>query len=123
MLKRNIKSFLISGVIKDDAGILKSRENYERLLVQDMRDRGYVPVLDLEPQFSIKYNQSKDTYSFFLEMFGVYIGKRKAQEVEGFSGQQFYKRETRTVMGPPPNFTITNFPHFSPPAFIRTIDN
>lgn len=122
MLKRNIKSFLISGVIKDDSKILKAREDYERLLVQDMRDRGYVPVLDLEPQFSIKYNHSKDNYSFFLEMFGVYIGKRKAQDVEGFSGQQFYKRHTKTIISPPPAFTVSNFPHFSPPAFVHIVD-
>lgn len=91
MLKKNIKSFLISGVIKDDSIIAQSRENYERLLLQDMRSRGYVPVLDLEPQFSIKFNENKGTFSFFLEMFGVYVGKRKAWEIEGFSGQQFYK--------------------------------
>ena len=92
MLKKNIKSFLISGVIGDDAGIGKAREMYERILLQDMRSKGYVPVLDLEPQFSIKYNQAKNNYSFFLEMFGVYVGKRKALEIEGFSGQQFYKK-------------------------------
>ena len=92
MLKKNIKSFIVSGVIKDDAGIAKAREMHERILLQDMRSRGYVPVLDLESQFSIQYNRNKDTYSFFLEMFGVYVGKRKAYEIEGFSGQQFYKR-------------------------------
>ena len=92
MLNKNIKSFLISGVIGDDAGIGKAREMYERILLQDMRSKGYVPVLDLESQFSIKYNKNKDNYSFFLEMFGVYVGKRKAQEIEGFSGQQFFKK-------------------------------
>jgi hypothetical protein len=106
MLKKNIKSFIISGVIKDDAGIGKAREMYERILLEDMRSKGYVPVLDLESQFSIKYNKTKDNYSFFLEMFGVYVGKRKATEIEGFSGQQFYKRNSRTKINPPPNFTV-----------------
>jgi hypothetical protein len=92
MLKKNIKSFLISGVIKDDASIGRARELHERMLLQDMRSKGYVPVLDLESQFSIKYNPLKDNYSFFLEMFGVYVGKKKAFEIEGFSGQQFYKK-------------------------------
>jgi hypothetical protein len=92
MLKKNIKSFIISGVIKDDAGFTKVREMHERLMLQDMRMRGYVPVLDLESQFSIKYNEKKDNYSFYLEMFGVYVGKKKAHEIEGFSGQKFYKR-------------------------------
>jgi hypothetical protein len=91
MLKRNIKSFLIGGVIKDDSSIGRSRLLYERTLLQQMRDKGYVPVLDLDPQFSIKYNESKDNYSFNLEMFGVYVGKKKALMYVGFSGQQFIK--------------------------------
>ena len=119
MLKRNIKSFLISGVIKDDAGIGKAREMYERLLLQDMRMKGYVPVLDLEPQFSIKYNQEKDNYSFFLEMFGVYLGRKKAQEIEGFSGQQFFKRNTMEAMSPPPDFSV----QMNPPYFHKILDN
>jgi hypothetical protein len=92
MLKKQIHTFLIGGVIKDDASIKRIREMHERLLIQDMRSRGYVPVLDLEPQFSIKYNEKKDNYSFNLEIFGVYVGKKKALNIEGFSGQQFYKR-------------------------------
>ena len=112
MLKRNIKSFLISGVIKDDAGIGRSREMYERLLLDEMRSKGYVPILDLESQFSIKYNEHKDNYGFFLEMFGVYIGKKKAKEIEGFSGQQFYKRATMEVLAPPPDFVISYPPQF-----------
>lgn len=92
MLKKNIKSFIVSGVIKDDAAFSRVREMYEKLTLDDMRSKGYVPVLDLESQFSIKYNELKDNYSFYLEMFGVYVGKRKAQQLEGFSGQQFYKR-------------------------------
>jgi hypothetical protein len=122
MLKRNIRSFLISGVIKSDSKIMKAREDYERLLVQDMRDRGYVPVLDLEPQFSIKYNELKDNYSFFLELFGVYVGKKKAQEIEGFSGQQFFKRATMEIMSPPPHFAINSPDHFIPPVFEKHID-
>ena len=106
MLKRNIKSFLISGVIKDDAGIGKAREMYERILLEDMRDKGYVPILDLESQFSIKYNENKNNYSFFLELFGVYVGKKKAKELEGFSGQTFYKRATMEPISPPPDFVL-----------------
>ena len=92
MLKKNIRSFIVSGVIKDDAAFQRIREMQERLLLQDMRARGYVPVLDLESQFSIKYHEAKENFSFYLEMFGVYVGKKKALDIEGFSGQQFYKR-------------------------------
>ena len=113
MLRRNIKAFLIGGVIKEDSSIGKSRIMYEGLLIQDMRDRGYVPVLDLEPQFSIKYNEAKDTYSFNLEMFGVYVGKKKAKEIEGFSGQKFYSRNTKQITNIPPNFIVNNVQKFN----------
>jgi hypothetical protein len=39
-------------------------------------------------------------------MFGVYVGRKKAQEIEGFSGQKFFKKNTLEVMSPPPDFVI-----------------
>ena len=87
MYPRKIHDFWMNGIIKDDSKFQSSRENYERLLVQQMRDKGYVPVLDMQPQFNIKYNESKDQYTFNLVMYGMYIGKKKAFEYEGFSGQ------------------------------------
>jgi hypothetical protein len=92
MLKRNIKSFYINGTIKSDSDMVRLKEMYLKLLTDEMRSNGYVPVLDLDPQWSIKYNHLKDNYSFQLEIYGVYLGKRKAQEVEGFSGQSFIPR-------------------------------
>ena len=92
MLKRNIKSFYINGTIKSDSDMVRLKEMYLKLLTDEMRSNGYVPVLDLDPQWSVKYNHLKDNYSFQLEIYGVYLGKRKAQEVEGFSGQSFIPR-------------------------------
>jgi len=92
MLNRNIKSFYINGIIKSDSDISRLKEMYLKLLTDEMRSKGYVPVLDLDPQFSIKYNHEKDIYSFQLEIYGVYLGTRKAQEIEGFSGQHFIPR-------------------------------
>ena len=87
MYPRKIHDFWMSGVIKDDSKFQSSRENYERLLVQQMRDKGYVPVLDMQPQFNIKYNEEKDHYTFNLVMYGIFLGKAKSKMYEGFSGQ------------------------------------
>jgi hypothetical protein len=92
MLKRNIKTFWINGIIKNDSDIPRLRDMYEKLLLDEMREKGYVPVLDLDIQFSLRYNHDKDEYGFNLEMYGVFVGKRKSWEVEGFSGQQFIPR-------------------------------
>lgn len=82
----------MNGTIKSDSDIARLRSMYEKLLLDEMRTKGYVPVLDLDTQWSIKYNHNKDNYSFHLEMHGVFVGKRKAWEIEGFSGQNYIKR-------------------------------
>ena len=92
MLNRNIKSFYINGTINSDSDIARLKEMYEKLLLDEMRTKGYVPVLDIDPQFAIKYNHEKDNYNFHLEMHGVFVGKRKSWEIEGFSGQNYIKR-------------------------------
>jgi len=92
MLKKTIHQFMTAGQIKSDKDISRLREMHERLLVQDMQARGYVPVLDMETQWQISYQEKKDAYGFTLIMFGVYLGKKQALEYIGFSGQQFIKR-------------------------------
>ena len=89
---RKIHNFTIAGVIGDDSQIIRSRELYERTILQDMRDKGYVPVLDMLPQFNITYVQQQNKYGFTLTMFGVFVGRSKAQRIEGFSGQEFIPR-------------------------------
>ena len=91
-MKKQIHNFSITGIIKDDSHLIKAREHYERLLAQQMRDGGYVPILDMLPQFNLIYVESKNQYGFTLTMFGVFVGKRKAHTLEGFSGQDFIKR-------------------------------
>lgn len=91
-MKKQIHNFTVSGVIKDDSHLIQAREHYERLLVQQMRDGGYVPVLDMSPQFNLMYVQMKNQYAFNLTMFGVFVGKKKASLLEGFSGTDFIKR-------------------------------
>lgn len=92
MYPRKIHDFWINGVILDDSKITSSRENFERMLVQQMRDKGYVPVLDMQPQFSIKYNNDANTYNFILVMYGIFLGKRKATQYIGFSGQSLISK-------------------------------
>lgn len=89
---RKIHNFTQSGEIGDDSKIIRTRENLERLMVQQMRDKGYVPVLDMAPQFNLTYIEAKNTYGFLLTMFGVYVGKSKAHKLEGFTGHEFIPR-------------------------------
>lgn len=90
-MHRPIRRFEIEGQIGDDKDFIRLRQEYERLLVQDMRSQGVVPHLDLQPVFTISYN---GVYDFKLSMYGQFVGKRKAQEVEGVSFGRLIYRST-----------------------------
>lgn len=92
-MSRNIKKFGFDGVIFDDSHLYGKKQYYSKLLDDEMRISGYVPVLDLDIQFFTSYNVEADSYNFSIYMYGVYVGKRKAQKIIGFSGQQFIEKE------------------------------
>jgi len=85
---RPIKNFTFDGIIKNDAAIGRLRLELVRLKTLEMCELGYVPRLDIDPQFTIKYNSEKDYYEFTLTVYGTYIGKNKALWIKGIDGTQ-----------------------------------
>ena len=87
-MHKSIKKFSHSGFISDDKHFPRLRNEYERALIEQMRDSGYVPVLDLGPYFSTKWEEDK--YSFISTIYGIFVGKRKACQIQGviIEGQQ-----------------------------------
>lgn len=83
----------MQGQIHDDAAIPRLRLEYERLIESDMREQGYVPILDLDIQFSLLYDEPQDLYEFDIVVYGVYVGRKKAHLYEGFSGQSLIPKE------------------------------
>ena len=92
-MNKKLKSFGMQGQIHDDAAIPRLRLEYERLIESDMREQGYVPILDLDIQFSLLYDEAQDIYEFDIVVYGVYVGKKKAHLYEGFSGQSLIPKE------------------------------
>jgi hypothetical protein len=80
-MHKRIKRFHLEGMIYDDSAIPRLRENYINLLNTSMRLEGYVPRLDIDPDFSIEYNGT--SYNFILSVYGSFIGKRNASCIEG----------------------------------------
>lgn len=83
----------MQGQIHDDSAIPRLRKEYERVIEQDMRSQGYVPILDLDIQFSLDYDESSDTYNFDIVLYGIYVGKKKSYQYEGFSGQALIPKQ------------------------------
>lgn len=81
---RKIRKFGLSGVFVSDAKIPSLRPEVERMLTQDARDRGYVPVLDLDTLWSTQYDLERNEYIYSSVLYCIYVGKRKAKEWQGW---------------------------------------
>lgn len=80
-MHRRIKRFELSGQITDDCFLPRMRSEYIRLLNETMRDSGYVPRFDIDPDWSLSY--TGNYYEFTLSVYGSYIGKKNASCIDG----------------------------------------
>lgn len=91
-MHKTIKRFGLDGEIGDDADFARLRTQYEHMVVEEMRELGYIPVLDLGPYFSTEFDKEKSKYQFILSVYGVYVGRRRSWELEGISnGKEILK--------------------------------
>ena len=86
---KRIKDFSLEGEIADDSFISGHRVKMEKIMEGHMRGMGYVPHLDLDSQYTIEYNQETETFRFYLVVYGVFVGKKKAREIVGRMGSIF----------------------------------
>jgi hypothetical protein len=81
-----IKRFGLDGIINDDSAIYRLQQEYIRLLVSEMRLSGYAPRIDIDPQFTLSYNETKNYFEFTLSVYGIYIGRKKTEWILGIDG-------------------------------------
>jgi hypothetical protein len=93
MNHKNIKRFQINVEFHDDSDMIRIKAQYESLLSQDMRGKGYAKVLDIDTNFSVQF--TGETWSFLMTMYGVYVGKRKAWQSEGITQGKLIPRIMR----------------------------
>ena len=93
MTHQNIKRFQITVEFLDDSDMIRVKKQYEDLLSNQMRDAGYTRVLDIDPAFSVEFDG--ETWKFLMTIHGVYVGKKKAWQLEGMSQGKLIKQSTR----------------------------
>ncbi len=93
MTHKQIKRFQIDVEFLDDSDIIRIRNQYENLLISQMRDAGYIRVLDIDPAFSVEF--TGETWKFLMSIHGVYVGKKKAWQLEGITQNKAVKRNIR----------------------------
>ena len=83
---KSIKKFNLDGIIHDESGIGRLREEYTRLLLAEMRLSGYVPRLDIDTDFTIDYNENKQYFEFEISIYGIYTGRKQSEWISGIDG-------------------------------------
>jgi hypothetical protein len=78
-----IKRFELEGTIYDDSHIYRLKNEYIRLVTIEMRISGYVPRIDIAPDFNIEYNEKTQSFNFKLLVYAIYVGKRKSEWIFG----------------------------------------
>jgi hypothetical protein len=83
---KSIKRFSLSGEIHDDSAIPRLKLEYAKILKQQMKDSGYAIRLDIDQDFTIRYNKKTETFTFKISIYGTYVGKKKIECVVGIDG-------------------------------------
>lgn len=81
MTHKNIKRFQVKVEFLDDSDLIRVKNQYINLLTSQMKDKGYVPVLDIDPAFSVEF--TGETWKFLMTIHGIYVGKKKAWDTLG----------------------------------------
>lgn len=92
MNHKNIKRFQVRVNFTDDSDMIRVRAQYESLMTQDMRGKGYARVLDINPSFSVEFDGQ--TWGFLMTLYGVYVGKKRAWQSEGITQGKLIPRST-----------------------------
>jgi len=77
-----------------EPNIVQTKERLVHHLESLMRDYGYVPSIDNDPQFTLDYQAEKQAFYFNLTVYGVFVGKDKAWEVSGVAGGKAIPKHT-----------------------------
>jgi hypothetical protein len=84
-MHRNVKRFGMDGEVADDSDFARLRSMYEKMITEQMRDEGYVPLIGYGPFWSTSYDVEKDNYKFLSSVHGIYVGRKKSWEIQGIT--------------------------------------
>jgi len=83
-----LKRFGLDGLIYDDSAIWRLKQEYLNLVMSEMRLSGYVPRLDIVPDFTIEYSDNTKAFIFEISLYGIYVGKRQSEWIFGIDKAQ-----------------------------------
>ncbi len=76
----------MEGILYDEAHTDRLKQEYLALLMLQMKADGYVVRADIDPDWTMEYIGSRKGFKFKLSVYGCYVGKKKAQQVDKMYG-------------------------------------
>lgn len=95
-MHENIKAFHTRGVMDPMANLVSTKERLVLDLEATMRELGYVPVLDLEPQLTREFIEKDESHSFKLTVYGVLVKGKNPWEWAGISNGKLMKSTVKS---------------------------
>jgi hypothetical protein len=86
-----IRRFAVKGIAKTP---VRLKEDWDHLLLTEMKELGYAQLLDLEPFFETRYDHEKDWYEFQYALHGVWVGMEEASKCAGMINGQTLEQQT-----------------------------
>lgn len=90
---KSIRRFFLDGEIYDESYIPRIKDQYIRMVNDLMYTKGYLPRIDIDPDFTVMYNGR--TFEFKLSAYGVFVGKRKCEQFSGVDKNRLIMRPTQ----------------------------
>lgn len=91
MIHKDIRRLTIEGELAD-SDMERHKEEIIKTLYDILRDDGHMPLLDMDPQFTVSYDFDKDVRVFKLSVFGVQ--GEKPWDYSGVFGGRAIKKYT-----------------------------
>jgi hypothetical protein len=92
-MHNEIRKFGLTGTITS-GNFMSARDALIKEVEGSMRDEGFVPVLDLMPQFTRVFDPVTEQFDFELSVYGTYVGDN-AWEPLGILNGILQKRSTQ----------------------------
>jgi hypothetical protein len=77
-----------------DSNIVQAKDRLVEFVESNIREYGCVPVLDLDPQFTLDYSPDSETFAFMLSVYGIYTGDDSWETAGVMSGTKIMKSTT-----------------------------
>lgn len=82
------RNFVTTGEAQDQEWIINNQLLLETYIHDEMREKGFIPVLDIDTDVRWWYNKESETFNFRLSIKGLKIGKRQAKKYLGVHSKQ-----------------------------------